>query len=267
MLRSQGEEVPSHMKLPELGDILKMRPVMMTIAEGWDDNENAEGQVSDEDIEDEEEGTESNEDIDEEEEGTESDEDMENKEEGTQVNNDMESEEEGDHDTTAFTFVIKHLVPAILGRRTWKRHMHKELVSKSFTPSDEAFLYVILSNSYNLWKNSNGSKIGTGNLTKDGTNKKYCGWTKEGINFYNDMLKKVKDNRKAPGAQDVEKKARDALKERYKGKNNTSAEAANRRRRKKRRKKKGNPFNSDGSENEDENIDAENDLDLVFAQV
>jgi hypothetical protein len=49
---------------------------------------------------------------------------------------------------TAFTFVIEHLVMAILGRRTWKRHMCAELVSTSFTPSDEAFLYVILSNSY-----------------------------------------------------------------------------------------------------------------------
>jgi hypothetical protein len=106
-----------------------------------------------------------------------------------------------------------------------------------------------------------------GKLTKDGTNKKYCGWTKEGINFYNDMLKKVKENRKAPGAQDVEKMARNALQERYKGRHNTIAEATNWRHRKKRQKNKGDPFNSDDSKNEDENIDAENDLDIVFAQV
>jgi hypothetical protein len=87
-----------------------MRPVTKTITEGRNDNENAEGRVSDEDIENEEEETES-------------DEDMENEEEGPQENDDMDNEEEGNDDTTALTFVIEHLVPAILGRRTWKRHM------------------------------------------------------------------------------------------------------------------------------------------------
>ena len=38
-----------------------------------------------------------------------------------------------------------------------------------------------------LWKNTKGARVGTGNLTQDGLNKKYCGWTREGIKMYNDL--------------------------------------------------------------------------------
>jgi len=129
-LRNEGEDVPTHMELPDLQDIFKMRPSQMAGAQGED-------------------------------------------------NNSIEN------DTTAFTFIVKHLVPAVVGKKTWNRCKCKELVSEKFTPSDEAFLYVILSNSYDLWKSANGSKVGAGTLTKDGTNKKYCGWTKQGIKMYN----------------------------------------------------------------------------------
>jgi hypothetical protein len=179
----------------------------------------------------------------------------------------MMPDQEGNDDKTAFTFVVEHLIPAVLGRKTWKQKMCTELVSTTFTPSDEAFLYVVLSNSYDLWKNANGSKIGTGTITKDGTNKKYCGWTREGIAIYNEMMKKVKVNRKAPGAEEVEKAARKALQERYQSKNQTVAARANSLRRKRRRGKRGDPFDSDDDNNEHAygNIDADNDLSTVFA--
>jgi hypothetical protein len=107
---------------------------------------------------------------------------------------DKEGNESSANDMTAFTFVIEHLVPAVIGKKTWNKSKCTEIVSKQFSPSDEAFRYLILSNSYDLWKSANGSKMGTGTLTKDGTNKKYCGWTKQGMKVFNDILRKVKQN-------------------------------------------------------------------------
>jgi hypothetical protein len=65
---------------------------------------------------------------------------------------------------------------------------------KAFHQTDEAFLYVVLVNSYDLWKNTEGTRVGMGKLMRDGLNKKYCGWTKEGIKMYNKILEKVKAN-------------------------------------------------------------------------
>jgi hypothetical protein len=208
-MQNEGKEVPSHMKLPDLQDILKMRPLEMG-------------------------GTE--------EEGIES------------IGNDI----------TAFTFIVEHLVPAIIGKKTWNKYKCMENISKTFTPSDEAFLYLILSNSYELWKSANGSKVGAGKLTKDGTNKKYCGWTKQGIKVYNDILHKVKKNREAAGAKKVEENVRDKLRERDPNWNRRSSEAANRRR---RRKRKRGDDSSDDNDDDLESVDAENDLSEAFANI
>jgi hypothetical protein len=62
---------------------------------------------------------------------------------------------------------------------------------------------------------TDGTKVGKGNLTKDGSNKKYCGWTKQGIEAYNEILVEVKANCKASWAQNVEDKVMETLRERY----------------------------------------------------
>ena len=155
-----GNQVPTHVKLPELREILKMRqPPTPDI---WG-------------------------------------------EEAAHQDNNM----------ATFTFVVEHLVGAILGKKVWDKYKCHEMVSTKFTPSDEAYLYVILSNSYDLWISAEGSRVGNGSLTKDGTNKKYCGWTKEGIKLYNEYMQKVKSNRQAVGARDVEEAVMDALKQWY----------------------------------------------------
>jgi hypothetical protein len=79
--------------------------------------------------------------------------------------------------------------------------------------TDKAFLYVILANSYDLWKITEGTRVGTGNLTRDGSNKKYCGWTKQGIKVYNKILEKVKANHNASWAQNVEDKVMETLRD------------------------------------------------------
>jgi hypothetical protein len=96
--------------------------------------------------------------------------------------------------------------------------------------------------------------VGAGNLTRDGSNKKYCGWTKQGIKLYNDILEKVKANRNASWAQNVEDKVMETLRDRNKcdGRRNTQVI----RRRKKRIRK----YYSNEEEDGVEGVDAENDL-------
>jgi hypothetical protein len=106
--------------------------------------------------------------------------------------------------------------------------------------------------------------VGTGNFTKDGTNKKNDGWTREGIHLYNGFMHKFKENRQAAWAHDVEEEVKEALKLRYDGATQRHTQAVRHRHRKKRR------MHNDYSSDEDEldvDIDAENDLVTVFASV
>ena len=106
-LQRKGEDIPTHIMLPNLEDILKMRqaPTMN-------------GGV-----------------------------------------------EEGENDTKSFMFVTEYLVGAVLGKKEWDNYKLHHWVTKHFAETDEAFLYVILANSYDLWKNTEGTRVGTGNLT------------------------------------------------------------------------------------------------------
>jgi hypothetical protein len=206
-----GNQVPDHIKLPELQDILKMRP--HPTPNTWGE-ENA----------------------------------------------------HQDDNMTTFTFVVEHLVGAILGKKVWDKYKCRERVSTKFTPSDEAYLYVTLENSYELWMSAEGSRVGTGSLTKDGTNKKYCGWTVEGIMKYNEYMDKVKLNREAVGAKDVEEAVMNTLKQRYENETRRNTIAVRRRRRKRRLH-----ILLDDDDSEEEHglgeIDAHNDLSMAFAEV
>lgn len=204
-----GNIVPDHIKLPELRDILKMRPPPIPNARG-------------------------------------------------------EENDHQDENMTAFTFVVEHLVGAILGKKVWDKYKCREHVSTKFTPSDEAYLYVILENSYELWISAEGSRVGAGNLTKDGTNKKYCGWTVEGIKKYNHYMDKVKLNREAVGAKDVEEAVVNTLKQRHEWDTRRNTIAV-------RRRKRRHHILLDGNDSEEERglgeIDAHNDLSTAFAEV
>lgn len=197
-MQSNGDELPGHMKLPALQEILKMR---------------------------------------------------------------RPPDDDGD-DITTFTFIAEHLVGAVLGQKVWDEHKCCERVSTRLTPSDEAYIYLVLSNSYDLWINAEGTKVGTGKFTTNGTNKKNCGWTRAGIQLYNSFMNKVKENRNAAWARDVEEEVKEALKLRYDGARQRHTQAVRRRRRKRRR------MHNDYSSDEDElDIEAENDLGTAFASV
>jgi hypothetical protein len=209
-----GKEIPDHMKLPDLQEILKMRPAPTPSPTGPDD--------------DKRDG------------------------EGTRIENDI----------TTFMFVVEHLVGAVLGKEGWDKYKCCSRVSTKFTPSNKAYLYVILSNSYELWVDAEGSRVGSGNLTKDETNKKYCGWTQEGIKEYNNLLHKVKENRQAVGAWDVEQAVMDALKERYDHETRRHTLAVRRRR---KRRCQRDQDDSDHDKHGLGDVDTDNNLSEAFA--
>jgi hypothetical protein len=207
----RGDEVPAHIKLPNLEDILKMRQSLTTNGG----------------------------------------------EEAPTMNNRVEG---GENDAKSFLFVAKHLIGAILGKKEWDNYKFRHWVTKHFTETDEAFLYVVLVNSYDLWKNTEGTRVGTGNLTRDGSNKKYCGWTKQGITMYNDILEKVRANCNVSWAQNVEDKVMETLRKRYNcdgGRNTNDIH---------RHKKRVREYDSSNGEEDGGNeVDADNDLSTVFA--
>ena len=98
------------------------------------------------------------------------------------------------NNNTAFTFVVKHLARAVIGQRKWKTTRCYAPLAKHMTVSDEAFMLLILENQYELWLNAESSKVGRGPYTENGPNKKFCGWTNEGMRRFNKLLKEVRTN-------------------------------------------------------------------------
>jgi hypothetical protein len=92
----KGTEVPGHMTLPNLQEIVKMRPSPTTQNDNDDD------------------------------------------------------QDDNQNDINTFT---EHLVGPVLGKNEWDdRYKCCEWLSTKFTPSNEAYFYVLLTNSNDLWK-------------------------------------------------------------------------------------------------------------------
>ena len=114
-ISKQGEKVPTHMQLPTLQEILKLR-------------------------------------------------------QAPRLNNNM-----------TFTFIMEHLAGAVIGQRKWKITRCYAPLTEHMSISDEAFMLLVLENQYELWINLETTKVGRGKYTENGPNKKFCGWTNEGM--------------------------------------------------------------------------------------
>jgi hypothetical protein len=93
-----------------------------------------------------------------------------------------------------FMFIMEHLAGAGIGQRKWKTTRCYAPLTKHMSVSDEAFLLLVLKNQYELWMNSETTKVGRGKYTEHGPNKKFCGWTNEGMRRFNKLLKEVRIN-------------------------------------------------------------------------
>lgn len=52
----------------------------------------------------------------------------------------------------AFYSFCDNLLPGVVGKVTWKHKVTRELVRDIATPSDEAFVYLLLENNWKVWK-------------------------------------------------------------------------------------------------------------------
>jgi hypothetical protein len=86
--------------------------------------------------------------------------------------------------------------------------------------SDEAFMLLVLENQYELWMDAESTRVGRGRYTDNVPNKKYCGWSNEGMrrfNILNDEVRnnQVRNNRNKQYSKEVEDATTRTLAERY----------------------------------------------------
>ena len=81
--------------------------------------------------------------------------------------------------------------------------------------SDEAFMLLVLENQYELWMEAETTRVGRGKYTDNVPNKKYCGWSNEGMRRFNQLIAEVRNNRNKQYSKEVEDATTRTLAERY----------------------------------------------------
>lgn len=113
-----------------------------------------------------------------------------------------------------FFFFLNTVLECVAGRKEWKAEKTKLLVSKScVTVSDEAFAMLLLVNSWDKFQfiasnpdNKDKNELPSTRYTeKKGRNKKFLGWSQEGINHFNQLCKFVMEDRSSDAGKDFEK--------------------------------------------------------------
>jgi len=103
---------------------------------------------------------------------------------------------EGNDNQHAYTFVVEHLLGQVRGKREWDMTKCFNKVSEVVGVSDEAFVLLLLDNHYDAWledrppSDKEQNKVGRGIYTsqeKGASNKKFGGWTAQGIKCYNQL--------------------------------------------------------------------------------
>lgn len=117
---------------------------------------------------------------------------------------------------TPFTFVVEHLAGAVIGQQKWKMGRCYTPMTKSMSVSDEAFMLLLLENQYEMWKEAKTSRVGRGIYTENSRNKKFCGWSNDGIRRFNELIKEVRENRNKQYSKSVEEETFKTLAERHK---------------------------------------------------
>jgi hypothetical protein len=142
------------------------------------------------------------------------------------ADNDNEDDQENNKEQQAFTFLTEHLLGHVIGKRDWdiKRCFHR--VSDYVSISDEAYTLLLCENVYEKWlkiKPPQAGEVQTvvrGKYTDQGngaSNKKYKGWTAQGIQRYNQLYQNVKQNRTEQWAKDIEMRTIREYQDRCKG--------------------------------------------------
>jgi hypothetical protein len=114
-----------------------------------------------------------------------------------------------------FTFIVEHLAGAVIGQRKWKTSRCYSPLSLSMSVSDEAFMLLVLENQYEMWIDAETTRVGRGKYTENAPNKKFCGWSNDGMRRFNQLLTQVRENRNKQYSKEVEDSTYKMLAERY----------------------------------------------------
>ena len=77
-------------------------------------------------------------------------------------------------------------------------------------------MLLVLENQYNMWREAETTRVGRGRYTENGPNKKFCGWSNDGMRRYNQLIAEVRDNQNKQYSKEVENVIFKTLAERYK---------------------------------------------------
>jgi hypothetical protein len=125
--------------------------------------------------------------------------------------------------------------------------------------SDEAFMLLVLENQYELWRESETTRVGRGKYTENAPNKKFCGWSNEGMRRFNNLLAEVRTNRGKQYSKEVENATFRTLAERHK-----TVMGVRRKNSRKRRRRVSDPFDEEDEENvDDSSVIPEDELSLL----
>jgi hypothetical protein len=86
---------------------------------------------------------------------------------------------------------VEHLAGAVIGQWKWKTTRCYAPLTKHMSVSDEAFMLLVLENQYELWMNSDTTKVGLEKYTENGPNKKFCGWTNKGMRQFSKLIEQT----------------------------------------------------------------------------
>lgn len=119
---------------------------------------------------------------------------------------------EGRENKRTYLWFCENFLEPVIGTAKWKANKCKQQVRKFVTPSDEAFAVLVYENNYRKWyecfydhdpKNRTEKALWTSGSEQNRhghSNKKFCGWAREGLEHFNDVYKKVEKDRKGvPG--------------------------------------------------------------------
>ena len=149
---------------------------------------------------------------------------------------------------TTFNFVVEYLAGPVLGQRKWKTERCYKPLSEVMTVSDEAFMLLLLENQYDMWKDAETTRVGRGKYTDNVKNKKFCGWSNDGIRRFNQLFEDVKANRDKQFAKEVEEATVKTLAQRY----NKMLAVGVRRKNGHKRRRHGVMVNTDDEEDDEE---------------
>jgi hypothetical protein len=115
-----------------------------------------------------------------------------------------------------FLFLVTYIYGSIIGKRQWNKDKFNKKTSEEMTPSDEAFVLLVIENNWRIFNEVEDTepmytcKGSTSNRRNDG-------WTNEGIMRYNELVAYVKKNRKETFSYNVEEEVMNVLYEKENG--------------------------------------------------